>query len=239
MTEPAPAASPNPHRHPWDDVLHWHATPFLIGALALTAIATGSNVLPGDVTIARAVQAVPLPGAPEIARAGYWIGATSVTIGLAALLTAAFVFVGRFAEALLLLGTIVARGLNPMLKAMVDSPRPTAAWVRITEYPSGLGFPSSHAMGVVILFGAVGFLAHRHLERRVIRLAVEAGCALAILVTGFGRIYTGAHWPSDVLGGYFYGAALLVLIIAATRALSRRLHRALDMPSRSGASPVG
>jgi membrane-associated phospholipid phosphatase len=210
----------------------WCALWALIAALALTALAAGSNVLASDVTVAREVQGAQMPLAADLAHLGYWIGATPVTVALAACGATLFALIGLRAEALLLLGTIAARSLNPLLKTIIDSPRPSGTWVRIREDPSGLGFPSSHAMGVVILFGTVAYLAHRMIPSRTARLAVQGCCLLAILITGFGRIYNGAHWPTDVLGGYLYGAGLLLLAIAGYRSTQRPPSRAMPIPRR-------
>ncbi|MGH2532964.1 MAG: phosphatase PAP2 family protein [Thermomicrobiales bacterium] len=211
-------------------VLHpWCALGALIAALGLTAIRAGSNVLTSDVAVTRGVQGAPMPLASDLAHIGYWIGATPVTVALAAFGATIFALVGHRAEALLLLGTIAARCLNPLLKWITDSPRPSSASVNIREEPSGLGFPSSHAMGVVILFGAIAYLADRLIPHRTARLTVQGLCLLAILITGFGRVYNGAHWPTDVIGGYLYGAGLLLLVIAAYRATRRPALRPMPI----------
>jgi undecaprenyl-diphosphatase len=43
-----------------------------------------------------------------------------------------------------------------------------------------------------------------------------------IILVGASRVYLGAHWPSDVLGGYVVGAVFLGVFIWLDRVLSRR-----------------
>ena len=45
----------------------------------------------------------------------------------------------------------------------------------------------------------------------------RASAGIVIVLTGFDRVWSGAHWPSDVLGAYALGFGLLALLIAACR----------------------
>ena len=46
-------------------------------------------------------------------------------------------------------------------------------------------------------------------------------CLWVLLTVGFGRLWYGAHWPTDVLGGYALGAMLLLPLFWAYRAVER------------------
>lgn len=72
--------------------------------------------------------------------------------------------------------------------------------------------------------------SHRFGPARFLGRAAAFGCLALILLTSYGRIYTGAHWPSDVLGGYLWGTLLLTAAIQLTRVATRRAH-----PSARGA----
>ncbi len=191
----------------------WLCLPLLLATLLLTVAAAGDNVLPGDVAVANGVQRGDLPGADRLAAIAYLLGGTPLVTTAGAALMVAFARAGRRAEALFLLAILIVRGGNWLLKAIAESPRPTPSLVRVTEQASGLGFPSSHVISAVLLYGSIIYLAPRLVRPRPLRHLVVAAAAAAIAVTGFGRIYTGAHWPSDVLGGYLWGALLLLLVL--------------------------
>jgi undecaprenyl-diphosphatase len=121
----------------------------------------------------------------------------------------------RYAEAILVLPATGTHAVNALLKNVIQSPRPTNDHVAIHDHAAGFGFPSGHTMAVVVFCGVVAYLAWRLIERRRYQYAVHTIVALAVIGIGFSRIYSGAHWPTDVLGGYlwgtFYTGALVLL----------------------------
>jgi len=187
----------------------WLAVGLLAATVLLTALAAGDGVLPGDVAIATEVQEGDLPAAGALADAAFVLGGTPLVTAVALGLTVGLLRARRGAEAWFLLAIVATRAGNWLLKAIVDSPRPPASLVRVSEDASGLGFPSSHVLSAVLVYGSVIALAPFLVGPRPARIALSVAAAVAIPVTGFGRIYTGAHWPSDVLGGYLWGALLL------------------------------
>jgi membrane-associated phospholipid phosphatase len=75
-------------------------------------------------------------------------------------------------------------------------------------------FPAGHALRATVLYGLAAFCVARlaHDVRQGVTAYVVAGVLIgAISAT---RIYLGAHYPIDVLGGWIAGAALLSILIA-------------------------
>ena len=78
---------------------------------------------------------------------------------------------------------------------------------------SGYSFPSGHVFGTTVLFGFVGFLAiYLGLKKRY-QYPLLALCGGIIFSAAPSKMYTQAHWPSDVAAGYLLGALWLAAVI--------------------------
>ena len=202
----------------------WLTLPALVAAtIWLTIEAAGNGALPGDVAITLGVQRADVPGAEHLAWVAYMIAGAPMVTAIGTTLVFFLGRAGRHTEALFFLAAVVIRSTNWLLKSAADSPRPNETAVRVTENAEGLGFPSGHVMSAVLLYGSVIYLSRYIVRPRTARWMLVAVAGFAIVVTGFGRIYTGAHWPSDVLGGYLWGTLTLLLVLWAYR--TERLHR--------------
>lgn len=119
-------------------------------------------------------------------------------------------------------GTVVAWLVaHEVLKPLVAERRPYLALAHVEVLLSrthGYSFPSGHATvaGAVI----VGlFLARRY---------VAAWTATLLgLFLAFGRIYTGMHYPFDVLGGLAFGGAVVAVLWPVALGLLTRFDEAL------------
>lgn len=120
---------------------------------------------------------------------------------------------GRPRAALFSLLTLLGLPLNMLLKLIVHRPRPTANLVRILFPEPGDSFPSGHAMGSVIVYGFLAYLAWTYIIDPARRRFWTAVLALTPIAISFTRIYLGVHWFSDIIGAWIFG--LIVLLIFA------------------------
>jgi membrane-associated phospholipid phosphatase len=106
--------------------------------------------------------------------------------------------------------------LQFLAKWAVDRPRPNeAAW----------GFPSGHALSVLVFFGLVAYLVCTSGTRRCWRWTSVALAVATILTVGFSRLYLNMHWLSDVGGGFAVGLAYLLIAIWLVEQLPARRFR--------------
>ena len=85
-------------------------------------------------------------------------------------------------------------------------------------YAGGLSYPSGHASNALLSWGVLAYLIYRyaHVDRYRGRLA-STGVVLISLSVCVVSLFRNTHWLSDLVGGLFIGAALLVMVIAVDR----------------------
>ncbi|HEY1069893.1 MAG TPA: VTT domain-containing protein [Thermomonas sp.] len=121
----------------------------------------------------------------------------------------------RWKAAVHWLGAIaVGLALTEGLDALVDMPRPPIA-------AAGFGFPSVAVTMTTVVFGFFAVLIARELPGRQ-RVWPYLVTGIATALVGFARLYLGAHWLSDIIGGVLLGAIWVLLIGIAYRRHSER-----------------
>jgi undecaprenyl-diphosphatase len=156
-------------------------------------------------------------------------------IGMSAIvvLAAALLLVRKMRASAVFLAVTAAAGalLNLGLKMIFTRARPdlTLAIASATWY----SFPSGHAMGSFICFGAMAYLALRQPWPWRAKSAVLAFANTMVILVGLSRVYLGVHWASDIAGGWSAGAVWLAFAVVAFEMLLRVRQR------RRGATPTG
>ncbi len=194
--------------------------------VAFTAMAVMAAVydrFPGDLGAARRWIAVDPPVLSGAMRFITDVGKPWPAGAIGVSLAVALALARRPLEAGLTLATFPARGVGEAVKRLVERPRPDAALVRVIDDGStSFSFPSGHALTAVLFYGLVWWIAGRVIPWRPARWLVRAWCAFIIVTTPASRVYLGAHWPSDVVGGALLGGILLAALLWAGAEAERR-----------------
>lgn len=105
---------------------------------------------------------------------------------------------------------VVAEVLAKVLKLTLHRQRPGALYDGIEQF----SFPSGHATMSVVVYGFLAFLLCREI-RPSLRRNVISLTAILVVSIALSRLYLGAHWLSDVLGGISFGVAWVAALAIA------------------------
>jgi membrane protein DedA with SNARE-associated domain/membrane-associated phospholipid phosphatase len=131
-----------------------------------------------------------------------------------------------FSGAVLLAIAFGTGALAEYFKFLFHRPRPPASLRLVHE--TGNGFPSAHAVAIVAVGAAVWYLWSIRSENSwggSWRAKARVGLAVVVLalLVGIGRVYEGAHYPSDVLAGWALGGVWASVCLTAAEVF-RRLY---------------
>ncbi|WP_329273632.1 phosphatase PAP2 family protein [Streptomyces sp. NBC_01451] len=125
------------------------------------------------------------------------------------------------------LGAAVAVLVNIPIRGFVERPRPFLDHQGLEVLVSGktdYSFVSDHAT-ITMAMGVGLFVANRKFGLVGIGLAV---------VEGFCRVYMGVHYPTDVVGGFALGTAVVLLLSPLAMGLLTPVTRAVEGSSWGG-----
>jgi membrane-associated phospholipid phosphatase len=183
----------------------------VFGGLSYNLLAQGP-LLVWDKIIANTLPAIGLKSPAYVKTtmdAGFYIG-KEVIIVLGLLLGLYFLYKRYWQElAMLAIGQAGAALLFLSLTTLFARPRPpTQIWI-IVNLP---GFPSGHAISVVVFYGLLAYLLVPKIRSAFWKAVVVAVAFLIIGFVGFSRVFTGGHYLTDILAGYAVGLAWSAMI---------------------------
>ncbi|MFB3093179.1 MAG: phosphatase PAP2 family protein [Dehalococcoidia bacterium] len=191
-------------------------------SIALATLASIHDTLPGDTGTASWLQGLPFPG-ESLADTVRSITSTEVVLAGGGALALLLWLRGYRLEALVFAAALIVLPLlQAGIKEIVDRPRPTADLVELRGTFSSPSFPSGHVMSATYFYGFLLYLALSLPLTSLARAALAAVAAAVLALTAPANIWLGVHWPSDALGGYAWGALLLLPVVAACLRFRRR-----------------
>jgi membrane-associated phospholipid phosphatase len=135
----------------------------------------------------------------------------------------------------LVVAAALTSGWYLLLSHVMLRPRPNVSQVlRVTEHPGASSYPSGHTILFVTYCVVLMLcLVYRFLPRSV-RPAGWGIVVVLLAVGGISRIYSGAHWPSDVLAGLLIGVGWFCFVMSISWISDPVLRR---LPASRPAAP--
>jgi len=102
--------------------------------------------------------------------------------------------------------------LAQIFKVALGRHRPSIDVIKVLDPSNGYSYPSGHAVFFTWIALMLAISLAPHLSRRW-RMVTWSLAALLIFVGALGRVWAGAHWPSDVTGGIFLATSWCAFVL--------------------------
>ena len=103
---------------------------------------------------------------------------------------------------------IISTVLNNVIKLIIRRERPLVLAL-VTE--KSFSFPSGHTMASTTLYGILLYFVIKSNLNKKVKIFLSIILVLIPLLVGVSRIYLGAHYASDVLGGFILSVSLILV----------------------------
>lgn len=172
---------------------------------------------PADQAVGRALYAGHHPLLISIARLLTDLGEPTILIGATIVCSLWLWLAGRWRlGATLLAVALVGRGMSELQKMIIARPRPALEYHLVNVKTQS--FPSGHATSSMVFYLALALALAGHSRWKT--QAVSAALLVSLLI-GVSRVMLGVHWPSDVVGGWAFGACWVIVALHPTERLLR------------------
>lgn len=108
------------------------------------------------------------------------------------------------------LNLILAFVFNIILKEIFQRDRPLD--INLIE-ERGYSFPSGHAMIGLAFYGFIIYLVFKYIQNKYLKWLLIIFLVILILLIGISRVYLGVHYVSDVVSGFLFSIAYLIIYI--------------------------
>ncbi len=174
---------------------------------------------PGDRTAIDVVDGIRAAWLTDVAEVVTALGSTWCTTIVAVVAGGALALRGRWMEvAVLFAAMVIAHIAIPALKEIVDRPRPEGSLVDT----QGSAYPSGHAAYSVMYTWRALTITLRVRRGLTYASAVMVAGVLLTVAIGLSRVYLGAHYFSDVAGGWGLGFSAFAICAAIALVVTHR-----------------
>ncbi len=197
---------------------------FILTSLLFVGLVTYVTAVgPANITINNVLyhlfRGIRTDGMDNIMLAITLLGQKQIILPVIFVLTTWFLFTQRMRAALhtLALGLFAAVSAF-ILKSIIQSPRPWG----IFHNSDGFSMPSGHVTLATTIYMGIAFMIATPMSPQK-RWMIYLPAAIVAFAVGISRMYLGAHWFTDVLGGWLLSTAILMIVILSFHRQSEKV----------------
>jgi undecaprenyl-diphosphatase len=190
----------------------WVALLAILGFAILAMVVDRQGAVAFDAPVTAFVKGLPVPTDVWLALTSLG-GAILVPIGVATVVALLWL---RRPWTALIYGIVLAgaSAWTYVIKVTIERARPPGEPLIAI---SGFSFPSGHSLNSAVTYGLIALLVWRSDLPAWVRVTTVVALAALVVSIGLSRIALGVHYPSDVLGGWLAGLAVVATVEVFTR----------------------
>jgi len=182
----------------------------IVAFTTLSVFIAKHPILPFDIKVSLLIQKFQTAWLDKMMLAVSFFGELPFSL-LSVLIVAAIFYWQKFKREALFITLILFSGLIILgIKNIINRPRPTTFYVRLVEVNRFQSFPSGHVLSYVLFFGFLIILMRtlKNIPTVTRNIVTSISLFLAVMIAP-SRIYLGAHWFTDTVGGLLLGLICL------------------------------
>jgi len=186
---------------------------FLASIITMSVFAHYNDRFPGDLWLTQSFQSISSDGLTSAMETVSFIFDIWGSVIIVVVIGLLVLWRAGWREAILILTGGIISATAALFKSLIDRPRPSADLINVFIQEDRGSFPSGHSLFAITICGFAAYLAVTKIRNKHLRISILAVSVILVLLVGISRTYLGAHWPSDVVGGYLYGGIFLTMLI--------------------------
>lgn len=182
----------------------------ILAFTALSLFIFHHPITPLDISISGLIQKYQANWLDQVMLAISFFGELPFSL-ISVLAVAAIFYWKKFKREAFFISTILFSGLIILgIKNIINRPRPTLSHVRLVEVFRFQSYPSGHVLSYFLFFGFLIILmnALKNIPKTT-SIVVNSISVFLLIMIAPSRIYLGAHWFTDTVGGMLLGIICL------------------------------
>lgn len=182
----------------------------IIAFTTLSVFIAKHPILPFDISVSLLIQKYQASWLDKVMLAISFFGELPYSL-LSVIIVAAIFYWKKFKLEAFFIASILFSGLIILgIKNIINRPRPTTFYVRLVEVNRFQSYPSGHVLSYVLFFGFLIILMNtmKGIPKST-RTFITCTSAFLVIMIAPSRIYLGAHWFTDTVGGLLLGLIYL------------------------------